>query len=139
MKKKLATLPGGFRGREKPFLWLKIFIFSPQHIFRFTKMADQKTIYNVVIFISYFCSTILENRKIFWGKNKSRKCRKFFFSVFWSAVTDEADNPAHTCFNKNFTWIQITGGFSTLKKINFWLKLFILSPQNIFRFSKIAG
>ena len=39
----------GFSKLKKTFLWMKIFIFSTQHNFRF---SNQKRIYKVVIFIS---------------------------------------------------------------------------------------
>ena len=43
MKKGIFYITWEFRKLRKTFLWMKSFFFSAQHIFRFTKMADQKT------------------------------------------------------------------------------------------------
>ena len=41
---------GGFQVKKKwkTFLWIKNFFFSPRYIFRFFKMANQKTLYNAL-------------------------------------------------------------------------------------------
>ena len=93
---------------RKTFLWMKIFIFLPQHIFRFSKMADQKCRKQEL-------STKPGDFRD-WKERFYKKKFSFFHPNFFPIFQNDKSK------NLKKGTLYITQGFSRLRKTFLWIK-----------------